>query len=175
MVELFCTVGFPHDILTDSGAQFTSRVMAEMSRLISVKQLMTTPYHPMCNGLVERFNDTLKLMIKCSCAERPRDWDRYGGPALFAYREVPQESSMFSPFELLYGWPVRGPMTILKELWTKEISNAELRSTCEYVVNLRERLEWSCELVKRNMEHTLRKQAKIYNRRSKFIKLKVGE
>ena len=134
-------VGFPREILTDRGAQFTSRVMAEMSRLISVKQLMTTPYHPMCNGLVERFNDTLKLMIKCLCAKRPRDWDRYVGPALFAHRDVPQESSMFSPFELLYGWPVRGPMTMTKELWTKEISDPEFRSTYEYVLNLREILE----------------------------------
>ena len=116
MVEAFCRVGFSREILTDRGAQFTSGVMAEMSRLISVKQLMTTPYHPMCNGLVERFNGTLKLMLKRLCAERPRDWDRYLGPALFAYREVPQESSRFSPFELLYGWPVRGPMTILKRV-----------------------------------------------------------
>jgi hypothetical protein len=63
------------------------------------------------------------------------------GPALFAYREVPQESSMVSLFELLYGSPVRGPMTILKELWTKEISDPEFRSTYEYVLNLREILE----------------------------------
>jgi hypothetical protein len=66
-------------------------------------------------------------------------------------------------------------MTILKELWTKDISDPELRSTYEYVVNLRERLELTCELVKRNMEQASRKQAKIYNRRSRFRKLKVGE
>jgi hypothetical protein len=66
-------------------------------------------------------------------------------------------------------------MTILKELWTKEISDPEIRSTYEYVVNLRERLEWTCELVKRNMEHTSSKQAIIYNRRSRFRKIKVGE
>ena len=125
MVEFFCRVGFPREILTDRGAQFTSGMMAEMSRLISVKQLMTTPYHPMCNGLAKRFNDTLKLMLKRLCAESPRDWDRYVGPAFFAYREVPQESSMFSPFELLYGSPVRGPVTLLKELWTKKISDPE--------------------------------------------------
>ena len=63
------------------------------------------------------------------------------GTALFAYREVPQESSMCSPFELLYGSPVSGPMTILNELWTNEISDPELRSNYEYVVNLREILE----------------------------------
>ena len=36
---------------------------------------------------------------------------------LFAYREVPQSSTGFSPFELLYGREVRGPLDILKELW----------------------------------------------------------
>ena len=112
VVEVFCGVGFPCEILTDRGAQFTSGVMAEMSRLISVKQLMTTPYHLMCNGLFERFNGTLKLMLKCLCAEHPRDWDMYLGPAFFAYREVPQDSSRFSLFEQLYGCPVMGPMTI---------------------------------------------------------------
>ena len=124
---------------------------------------MTTPYHHMCNGLVERINGTLKLMLKRVCTERPRDLDRYLGLALVAYREVPQESSRFSPFELMYGWSVRGPMTILKELWTKEISDPELRSTYEYVVDLRERLELTCELVKRNMEQASRKQAQMYN------------
>jgi transposase InsO family protein len=73
LVEVFCRVGFPREILMDRGAQFTSGVMAEMSRLISVKQLMTTPYHPMCNGLVERFNGTLKLMLKRLCAEVDRN------------------------------------------------------------------------------------------------------
>jgi hypothetical protein len=74
------------------------------------------------NGFVERVNGTLKLKLERLCAERPRDWDRYLGLALVAYREVPQESSRFSPFELMHGWSVRGPMTMLKELWTKEIS-----------------------------------------------------
>ncbi|CAG2195480.1 unnamed protein product [Mytilus edulis] len=139
-------------MLTDMGAQFTSNLMSEVSRLISLRQLTTTPYHPMCNGLVERFNGTMKMMLKRLCAERPRDWDKYLGPALFAYREVPQESVLFSPFELVYGWPVRGPMTILKELWTREITDPEVRSTYEYVINLRERLESTCELVKQNLE-----------------------
>lgn len=175
LIEVFCRVGFPREILTDRGAQFTSALMAEMSRLISLRQLTTTPYHPMCNGLVERFNGTLKLILKRLCAERPKDWDRYLGPALFAYREVPQESSRFSPFELVYGWSVRGPMTILKELWSKEISDPELRSTYEYVINLRDRLESTCELVRENLEHASRKQARVYNRRSGKRKLKPGQ
>ena len=62
-------------------------------------------------------------MLKRVCADRPRDWDRYINPVLFAYREVPQESVGFSPFELVFGRCIRGPMTILKELWTEEIAD----------------------------------------------------
>jgi transposase InsO family protein len=120
LVDIFSRVGVPEEILTDCGAQFTSDLMGEISRLLSIKQLNTTPYHPMCNGLVEKFNGTLKSMLRKMCAERPQDWDRYLNAVLFAYREVPQESLGFSPFELLYGRTVRGPMRILRELWTGE-------------------------------------------------------
>ncbi|VDI63075.1 Hypothetical predicted protein, partial [Mytilus galloprovincialis] len=143
LIDIFCRVGFPREMLTDMGAQFTSNLMSE-------------------------------LMLKRLCAERPRDWDKYLGPALFAYREVPQESVLFSPFELVYGWPVRGPMTILKELWTREITDPEVRSTYEYVINLRERLESTCELVKQNLEKASRKQSRIYNRKSRSRKIKVN-
>lgn len=90
--------------------------MKEVGRLLSLAQLTTTPYHPACNGLVEKFNGTLKQMLRRMAAERPKDWDRYIAPLLFAYREVPQESMGFSSFELLYGRTVRGPMVILREM-----------------------------------------------------------
>ena len=40
---------------------------------------------------------------------------------MFACREDEQESTGFIQFELLYGRTVRGPMQILKQLWTKEL------------------------------------------------------
>ena len=39
-----------------------------------------------------------------------KDWDKLIPYLLFAYREVPQSSTGFSPFELLYGRTVRGPL-----------------------------------------------------------------
>jgi len=66
--------------------------MKKVSRLLSVKQLITTPYHAMANGLVEKFNAVLKSMLKKMCAEKVKDWDRYLDALLFAYREVPQAS-----------------------------------------------------------------------------------
>lgn len=89
--------------------------MRVVNDLLAIKHLSTTPYHPICNGVVERFNGTLKQMLRKLSHEPPRSWDRYLAPLLFAYREVPQSSLGFSPFELIYGRHVRDPLTVLKE------------------------------------------------------------
>ena len=104
------------EVLSDLGRQFVSGCIKEVSRLLGISQLTTTPYHSMCNGLVERFNDTLKTMLRRLCAEKPKQWDIYVNALPFAYREVPQESTRFSPFEIVFGRTVRGPMQILRHL-----------------------------------------------------------
>ena len=50
LVDIFSRLGIPEDILSDLGTQFVSDCMKEVARLLSIKQLTTTPYHPMCNG-----------------------------------------------------------------------------------------------------------------------------
>ncbi|KAK6166422.1 hypothetical protein SNE40_023117 [Patella caerulea] len=175
LMDMFGRIGFPREMLTDMGSQFTSALMKEVSRLISLKQLTTTPYHPMCNGLVERFNGTLKQMLKRMCAERPKDWDRYLNALLFAYREVPQESLGYSPFELVYGWPVRGPMMILRELWTKNIDDPEVKTTYQYVLDLRERLETVGEMARDNLNVCAKKQKCYFDKRAKRRVFEVGD
>ncbi|GFO40116.1 gypsy retrotransposon integrase-like protein 1 [Plakobranchus ocellatus] len=152
LVDIFSRTGIPKKMLTDRGTQFTSELMEEICRLLSVKRLTTSPYHPQCNGLVERFNATLKGMLKRLASDRPKDWDRYIIAALFAYREAPQESLGFSPFELLYARPVRGPMTILRELWTEDITDEEVKTTYQYVIDLREKMEKVIEVAHDNLK-----------------------
>lgn len=175
LVDIFCRVGVPQEMLTDMGSQFTSALMNEVCRLISLKQLTTTVYHPMCNGLVERFNGSLKQMLKRMCTERPKDWDRYLNALLFAYREVPQESLKFSPFELIYGRSVRGPLSILKELWTKEPIDTEVKTTYQYVIDLKERLESTCDLARNNLEKASKKHRIYYDRSAKERNMMVGD
>lgn len=72
---LFSRVGIPSDILTDQGTPFMSRLMADLCKLLQVKQLRTSVYHPQTDGLVERFNQTLKRMLRRVVVEDGRDWD----------------------------------------------------------------------------------------------------
>ncbi|GFN86556.1 Zinc finger protein [Plakobranchus ocellatus] len=149
--------------------------MREICRLLGIKQKTTTPYHLMCNGLVERFNATLKTCLRRLCSEQPRQLHWYINPLLFAYREVPQESMHFAPFELLYGRTVRGPMHILRELWTKEIDEPDVKSSYEYVLNLRERLNDTLKIAREELEKAQGRQKHYYDRTAKRRKFSVGE
>lgn len=175
LVNIYTRLGFPREVLTDQGSQFTANVMKEVTRLLSIQRLVTSPYNPKCNGLVERFNGTLKMMLKKMCDEKPKDWDRYIGPLLFAYRETPQESTGFAPFELLFGRTVRGPMQILKELWTKEIEHPETKSTYQYVLDLRDRLEDTCKMAREHLGRAKVKHKMYYDRKTRPRQYDVGD
>ncbi|XP_053381689.1 uncharacterized protein LOC128549191 [Mercenaria mercenaria] len=174
LLDIFSRVGFPSEILSDRGSQFTSQLMEEVCRLVSLKQLFTTPYNPKCNGLCERMNGILKSMLKKMCEERPKDWDRYISAVLFAYGEVPQGSTGFSPFELLYGRTVRGPMQALKELWT-ESEVPETRNTYEYVLDLQNRLEETCRIARESLSNAQVEYKHHYDKKARARSLEQGD
>ena len=103
LVKVMARVGVPEEILTDQGSNFTSQLLAEVYRLLKIQPIRTTPYHPQTDGLIELFNQTLKDMLRRVVSTDGKDWDKLIPYLLFAYREVPQASTGFAPFELLYG------------------------------------------------------------------------
>ena len=162
LVAIFARVGIPKEILTDQGSNFTSQLLAELYRLLKVSAIRTSPYHPQTDGLVERFNQTLKEMLRKSAQEDGKDWDKLIPYVLFAYREVPQESTGYSPFELVYGREVRGPMDVLKESW--ESSERSDESVLSYILLRRERLAHMTELVQKNLSKAQTRQKNSYDR-----------
>ena len=175
LMGIFCRIGVPKQILSDRGTQFTSAMMDEVLRLIACKGLRTTPYHPMCNGLCERFNQTLKKMLRRMTAEQPKEWPRFIAPLLFAYREAPQSSTRFSPFELVYGRTVRGPLQILRELWDDDVPDMEVRTTYEYVIDLSDRLKETCNMAKEELVKAREVQKGYYDRKCRLRKFAAGD
>ena len=74
--RVFCYFGVPERIHTDQGAQFESKLMAELCALCGVRRSHTTPYHPQANGVLKRGNRNLEDML-CSMLLRnnEKDWD----------------------------------------------------------------------------------------------------
>ena len=173
LVHLFSHVGVPDEILTDQGSNFMSALLEEMYCLLHIKRIRTTPYHPQTDGLVERFNGTLKGMLRKFVNRSQKDWDEYLPYLLFAYREVPQETTGFSPFDLLYGRCVRGPLDVLKEDWTGDRGTAVPVAT--YVVEMRERLAEMAQLVAKHTAIRQQKQKQHYDKNAKSRSFKVGD
>ena len=173
LLKVFARVGVPREILTDQGSNFTSKLLAETYRLLGIQPIRTSPYHPQTDGLVERFNQTLKAMLRKAASEDGKDWDKLLPYLLFAYREVPQASTGFSPFELIYGRQVRGPLDILKETW--EASKRSSESVVSYVFTIQERLAKMSELARENLSRAQQQQKRWYDRTARDREFEPGD
>lgn len=92
----------------DQGSNFMSQLMADTYQLLHIKSMRISLYHPQTDGLVQRFNQTLKSMLQKAANDDGQDWDKLLPYLLLAYREVLQASTGFLLFELLDGQPFEG-------------------------------------------------------------------
>ena len=104
-----------------------SNMVASICEYLVVKKINTTAYHPACNGLTERMNATLCQILSNYTEENQTDWDEFIQIALFAYRSSIQETTLMTPFELLYNRQPRLPND-LEALRIKEPVTLALKS-----------------------------------------------
>ena len=99
-------------------------------------------------------------MLKRLCQDQPKQWYRLINPVLFAYRDVPQEST-----ELQNG---------VLSIWTKEVNIPEVKTSYEYVTELHERLEDSLKLAQEELHKFQKRYKKLYNKKAEPKHLEVG-
>uniref|UniRef100_A0A8C2C586 ribonuclease H n=1 Tax=Cyprinus carpio TaxID=7962 RepID=A0A8C2C586_CYPCA len=138
-----------------------SRRMADVCKLLKVQQLRTTVYHPQTDGLVERFNQTLKQMLCRVAAKDKRDWDQMLPYVLSGVREIPQGSTGFTPFELHFGRQPRGLLDVAREAWEQQ--PAVHRTTVEHVREMRERIDRVMPIVREHLVKAQQAQQRHYN------------
>lgn len=95
--------GPPEIIQSDQGREFVNQVIANMLKETKTKQHLSSPYHPMANGLVERTNQSIIAKI-AKLANRERNtWDDALYDATFGYNISPQRLLTTSPYEAMFG------------------------------------------------------------------------
>jgi hypothetical protein len=119
LTKFFRFVGVPKSIQSDQGSNLMSGLFQQVMHELGVRQYKSTAYHPESQGALERFHQTLTTMMRIYCYQYEKDWNEGVHLVLFAAREAVQESLGFSPFELVFGYTVRGPLKLLKEKWLK--------------------------------------------------------
>ena len=88
--------------------------MQELCLLLGVHRTRTTPYHMDSDGLVERFNRTLLMLLAMFTGEQRHDWDDLLMAVMMAYRSTAQESTALGPYQLMFGEECTLPMDVPK-------------------------------------------------------------
>ncbi|KAH9372356.1 hypothetical protein HPB48_014576 [Haemaphysalis longicornis] len=86
-----------------------------------------------------------------------------------AYREVPQEITVASRFEMMYGRVPQGPLMILRKTWSGEWSPLTRlnKAAAEYLVGLRQQMSEAARAVYERMDRTHLAYAERYNMRAR--------
>ena len=167
-MAVFARYGTPKEIFTDQGTNFTTQLLKELYSLIGIAAIRTMPYHSQTNGMVECFNRALQDLLRTTVNEEGQNWDKLLPHLMFAYREVQQASTGFSPFKLIFRLDVRGLLDVLKETWTSE--RTENDDILLYIIRLHNNV--ARKVVMEDLRVAQPKQKSWYDR--KLIELKLN-
>ena len=90
--NFICHYGFPSRLHSDQGCNFESEVIKELCSIANIDKSRTTPYHPMGNGMPERFNQMLLNMLGTLEDDQKSDWKTYVSSLVHAYNSTRHES-----------------------------------------------------------------------------------
>ena len=125
--------GVPEALLSDRGTNLLSHLMLDVCKSLRITKLNTTTYHPECDAMVERFNCTLKAMLRKWAAQYGMQWDKHLPGILWAYRSNPTALRVKShPFSCL-GGTVNLQMRLLCYLWT---DSAQLTAIADRLLSI---------------------------------------
>ena len=159
--EFFCRFSPPEQLHSDQGKQFESQVVAEVCKILGIKKTRTTPYHPQCDGLVERFNRTLLNMLTIEVAECPFNWEEVLACICFAYNTSVQATTGFTPFYLMFGRQARLPVDLMYGVPQKD----EVVWPETYAGQLKKSLEKSYAAVRKTFNTEHKRQKTLYDRK----------
>lgn len=73
----------------------------------------------------------------------------------------------------MFGRTARGLIKSLQELWTKEVYNADVCTSYQYIEDLVTTLESTCQIAKEKLKTSMKKYCVNYNKGAR--KMKVGD
>ncbi|XP_067662575.1 uncharacterized protein [Haliotis asinina] len=161
----------PQRLHTDQGANFEGKLIKELCDILNIKKSRTTPYHPMGNGMCERFNRTLCDMLGTLSPDKKRDWKNYVGPLVHAYNCIRHETTGQTPFFLMFGREPRLPIDLAFGL---EL-NRERKSVYQYTKALRERLRSAYEQASKTTRSAQDRQKVGYDLKVRGGTIEVGD
>ena len=166
--------GIPEQIHTDQGRQFEAEIIQTLCKVLGINKTRTTPYHPQSDGLIERFNRTLKDQLGKLLLQNDGTWEDYLGYVEFAYNTATHSTTGFSPYFIINGRDARIPATLISSPLT-EVSLAAPGTPAEYCTSLQSRLQTVFRQVLEDTMAAQDKQKYYYDANMKYKPFSVGD
>lgn len=142
---LFSWVGIPKCLLMEQSTPFISKLMVDLCQVLQVKHLKTSVYYSQTDSLVERFNQTLKWMLRQVVHEEGLNW-AYSSPT----SSLPCET-LLRPLQVLHlsnSYSADNPGAYWTPLRKPGRSSHPL---IDYIQEMQERIERVAPIVQEHM------------------------
>ncbi|MGH3054082.1 MAG: DDE-type integrase/transposase/recombinase, partial [Gaiellaceae bacterium] len=104
--------GQPHGIVSDRDTRFTSEFWRGYMAMTRTTPMMSTAFHPQTDGLTERVNRTLKMLLRLHVTHEQSQWHTHLAFLEFAYNNSVQRATKYSPFYMNYGFNPTAPLAL---------------------------------------------------------------
>ena len=141
--------------------------------MAGVEKSRTTPYHPMGNGMVERFNATLLNMLGTLESHQKDDWKTYVAPLVHAYNATRHDSTGYSPFFLMFGRHPRLAVDAYLGLSSPEEPTINARE--HYATKLKKRLQFAYKVASTESKKNADRHKANYDLKVREATLDVGD
>lgn len=167
--NVILTFGTPHAVLTDQGANFLSSIFKETCKILKIRKLQTTAFHPQSNGALERSHRTLTEYLRHYIADDQMNWDEWIPFAVFVFNTTPHTATGYTPHELMFGRKANIPGNLQMEPKNKSYSYDD------YVEELRLRLQTCYTRAREGLLKSKVKSKEYYDRGSKTELFREGD
>ena len=101
LVELFLKEGFPQILQADNGGEFKNWVLHTVASDVGIEIKHSEPYNSSTQGLVERFNGTVRYYIHShQVNKQTKRFIDVLPYFVYSYNSTPHKSTKFTPFEI---------------------------------------------------------------------------
>ena len=157
--EVILKFGIPQMILTNQGSNFLSEIFTNVCKLLKIKKIKCTAYHPQSNGALGRTHHVLVEYLRCFILEDQSNWDKWLPYATFVFNTTPHTATGFTPHELLFGRKPNIPGILQREPPDTQYTYDD------YVKELQSRLQSSYQMARYNLNQR-KERSKEYHGRS---------
>jgi hypothetical protein len=163
--QWICRRGVMKLLVSDGGKEFANQVLEELCKLMKCDKHVVSPYHPMANGQVERFNrDMRKYLI--TIMQDTTEWVSFLKPLQFAHNSSLNKSTNFTPHYLTFLQHPRLP---------DSLDSTKINYSSSYSADAFKKMQFAHRLVYDNNEQARAAYTANYNKKVRTRDFTIGD